>query len=449
MRAGGAMRARIRAGAPVLFVFAALFLTLASEGGSTGPQSTTTKFPEVSAIPEILESSQISGLPRGLSAAEKQAFRAGNDFGFELLRRLHAERSDDGLNVFISPLSLSMSLGMLMNGAGGGTLSAMVDALGLNGLILAEANEVYRALAESLVHRDPSVDFRLANTSWLEEGLRFRRDYRDRVQESFGARIETVRFQESDIAGVINGWVDNATEGRVANLVTAEEFKGMLALLVNTIYFKGEWTDPFDPAQTAMVDFRRADGSTVSVPMMRQDLDARVGGGEGSGEDFVVLEMPYGAQSFSMMVVVPIGNATLAGMVERMDGERWQDVVDALRGEERTEIMLPRFELTSERELNDVLKAMGMAVAFDQGSADFGWLLGDQGSGVGPYIGQLKQKIFLRVDEEGTETAAATGTAVAIPGSPALRAVRPFLFAIRERASGAVLFLGTVGDPGG
>ena len=446
------MRGRIRAGAPVLFVFAALFLTLGSESGSPGPQSPTTEVPDISDFPDISDISEVSdifGLSPGLSAAEKQAFRAGNDFGFELLRRLHAERSDEGLNVFISPLSLSMSLGMLMNGAGGGTLSAMVDALGLNGLILAEANEVYRALAESLVHRDPSVDFRLANTSWLEEGLRFRRDYRDRVQESFGARIETVRFQESDIASVINGWVHNATEGRVADLVTAEEFRGMLALLVNTIYFKGEWTDPFDPADTAMLDFRRADGSTVSVSMMRQDLDARVGGGEGSGEDFVVLEMPYGAQSFSMMVVVPIGNATLAGMVERMDGERWQEVVDALRGEERTEIMLPRFELTSERELNDVLKAMGMAVAFDQGSADFGWLLGDQGSGVGPYIGQLKQKSFLRVDEKGTETAAATGTAVAIPGAPALRADRPFLFAIRERASRAILFLGTVGEPGG
>lgn len=423
---------RVRSGVLVLLVFTAMFLVVGFNGGSTGPQS-----------PPV----DITELPRTLSAAETQAFRAGSDFGFELLRRLYADRSDDVLNVFVSPLGLSMSLGMLMNGAGGETFSAMGDALGLNGLVRDEANEVFRALAESLMRPDPGAEFRLANTSWLDEGFRFRRDYQNRVQESFGARIESVRFDESDMANTINGWVDTATEGRIAELVTAEEFKGMLALLVNTIYLKGEWTHPFDPAQTATVDFRRADGSLVRVPMMWQALDARVGGGEGSGEDFVAVDPPYGGQTFSMMVVVPIGDATLAGLVEGMDAERWQEVVDALRGEERTEVSLPRFELTYERELNDVLKAMGMEVAFDQSSAHFGWLLGDQGSGSGLYIGRMKQKSFLRVDEEGTETAAATGTAFATPGTPALQADRPFLFAIRERVSGTVLFVGTVGDP--
>ena len=202
---------------------------------------------------------EISELPRTLSAAETQAFRTGNDFGFELLRRLYADRSEDVLNVFVSPLSLSMSLGMLMNGAGGKTFSAIGDALGLNGLVRDEANEVFRALTASLMRPDPGVEFRLANTSWLDEGFRFRRDYRNRVQESFDARIESVRFEESHMADTINHWVGTATEGRIPALVTAEEFKGMLALLVNTIYFKGEWTDPFDPAEIVTVDFRHRD----------------------------------------------------------------------------------------------------------------------------------------------------------------------------------------------
>ena len=425
---------RVRSAASVLFVFCALFLTLGSNRGSTRAQGPP---------------AEISELQPRLTAAETQAFRAGNDFAFELLRRLYAERSDDVVNVFVSPLSLSMSLGMLLNGAGGETFNAMGDALGLNGLMMAEANSAFSNFAESLLHLDPSVEFRLANTSWLEEAFRFRRDYRNRVRDTFGARIESVHFEDSEIADSINGWVDTSTEGRITDLVAAEEFKGLLALLVNTIYFKGAWTHPFDPAETATVDFRRADGSTVSVPMMWQALDARVGGGEGSGEDFVALELPYGRRAFSMMVVVPIGDATLAGLVEKMNGERWQEVVDALRGEERTEVLLPRFELTYERELNDVLKAMGMEVAFDQSRADFGWLLGDPGGVVGPHIGWMKQKSFLRVDEQGTETAAATGTAFAAAGTPVLQADRPFLFAIRERASGAVLFVGTVGDPTG
>ena len=413
MQAGRPLMRRVRSGTALLFVLAALLF------------------------------------PHSPTAGQTQALQAGNDFGFELLRRLHAERSDDAADVFISPLSLSMSLGMLLNAAGGETFSAIGDALGLNGLLMAEANDAYRALAESLLRLNPTVEFRLANTSWLEEGFRIRRDYRNRVQETLGARIETVRFEEPDMASAINGWVDTATEGRIPDLVSAQDFRGMVALLVNTIYFKGGWTDPFDPVEAAAVDFRQADGSTVRVPMMWQALDTRVAGGVGSGEDFAVVDLPYGGRSFSMMVVVPVGDATLAGLVEEMDAERWQELVDALQEETRTEVQLPRFELTYERELNDVLKAMGMEVAFDQSRADFGWLLEDAGGAAGAHIGRMKQKGFLSVDEEGTETAAATGTALASVGTAVLRADRPFLFAIRERASGAILFVGTVSDPAG
>ena len=180
--------------------------------------------------------------------------------------------------------------------------------------------------------------------------------------------------------------------------------------------------------------------------MMRQALDARVGGGEDYGEDYVAVDLPYGGQAFSM-VVVPTGDGTLAQLVEEMDGARWQELVDALRGEARTEARLPRFELTYEKVLNDVLKAMGMEVAFDRFEADFGWILGNAGFRGVPHIGWMKQKSFVKVDEEGTETAAATGTAFAVTGTPILQADRPFLFAIRERLSGTILFVGTVSDP--
>ena len=418
----------------IILVFTTLFLAHAANGDPTAPESPPTEITEV---------------PRSLTLAETEALRGGNDFGLKLLRRLYAERADDRANVFISPLSVSMSLGMLMNGAGGGTFNAMGDALGLNGFMMAEANEAYKALTELLVDLDPSVEFRVANNSWLEEGFQIRRDYRSRLEEAFDARIENVRFEESDMVGGINGWVGESTDGRITDLVTSEEFAGLVALLVNTVYFKGEWTDPFDPVQTATVEFRRADGSTVSVPLMGQALDARVGGGEDYGEDFVVVDLPYGGGSFSMVVVVPTGDATLTELVEEMDVARWQEVVNALRGEARNEIRLPRFELTYEKVLNDVLKAIGMEVAFDASRADFGWMLGDAGLRVRPHIGWVKQKSFMKVDEEGTETAAATGTAFATSANPVLQADRPFLFAIRERLYGTILFVGTVTDPTG
>ena len=421
-----------RSVAPLLLVFATLFLAHAASGDPPGSESP---------LAEVVE------LPRSLTLAQTQALRAGNDFGLNLLRQLYAERADRRANVFISPLSVSMSLGMLLNGAGGETFNAMGNMLGLNGLRMVEANEAYRALTELLVHLDSSVEFRVANNSWLEVGFQIRSDYRRRLEEAFDVRIENVRFEEPGMAGVINSWVGESTEGRITDLVTPEEFAGLVALLVNTVYFKGEWTDPFNPAQTTTVEFRRADGSTVSVLLMGQALDAQVGGGEDYGEDFVVVDLPYGAGTFSMTVVVPVGDATLSELVAGMDGARWREVVNSLRGEARTEVRLPRFELTYEKVLNDVLKAMGMEVAFDASRADFSWMLGNAGLVVRPHIGWVKQKNFMRIDEEGTETAAATGTAFATSGNPVLQADRPFLFAIRERLYGTILFLGTVTDP--
>ena len=430
------MMGRLRSMTPVLLVFAAVFFANAASGDPTWPESTAA---------DIVEP------PRGLTLAETQALRVGNEFGFKLLRWLFAEREDEKANVFISPLSVSMSLGMLLNGAGGETFQAMGNTLGLNGLMVAETNEAYKALTELLVRLDPSVELRVANNSWLEEGFRIRRDYRNRLEEAFGARIEYVRFEEPEMAGVINRWVGESTEGRIGNLVTPEEFTGLVALLVNTVYFKADWTYPFDPANTVTVDFQRADGSTVSVPLMGQELDARVGGGEGFGEDFVVVDLPYGAEAFSMTVVVPVGDATLAELVGGMDQARWQEVIDALRGEARTEIRLPRFELSYEKVLNGVLRSLGMEVAFDPSRADFGWMLADADAGlrIKPHIGWVKQKSFMKIDEGGTETAAATGTAYATSANSLVQADRPFLFAIRERTYGTILFLGIVTDPTG
>ncbi len=317
------MTGRIRASALVLFVFGSLFLAAPAGGDHTE-------------------------FTRSLTPVETQAVRTGNDFGFELLRRLYAEREDARANVFISPLSLSMSLGMLLNGAGGETFDAMGDALGLNGLSVADVNEAYQGLMELLLRLDSTVEFRLANHSWLDESFQVRRDYRSRVQVFFDAGIENVRFAEPEMADAINGWVNQTTGGRIADLVTPEEFRGLVALLVNSVYFEGKWADPFDPAETTMVAFRRRDGSTVNVPMMRQELDARVGGGEEYGEDYVAVDLPYGGEVFSMMVVVPVGGATLSGLVDGMDDARWQELVDELRGEARTEIRLPRFVLAYE-----------------------------------------------------------------------------------------------------
>ena len=409
----------------VLVPFAALTLVTASCGDGTGP-----------ALP-----AEITELPRNLSVAEIEVLRAANDFGLELLRRLHADRGEDEANVFISPLSASMALAMAMNGADGETFDAMRDVLGFEGLTLERINEAYGDLTDLLLGLDPAVNFRLANSAWLQEAYPILAEYRARVEEAFDARVENVNFRDPTTAEVINDWVEENTEGRIRDFVTAEEIWSTITLLVNTVYFEGQWTDRFDPAETAPADFRRPDGSTVSVPMMRQSLWAKFTAGEG----FVAVDLPYGAKAFSMTVVVPTGDATLDALVQGMDGARWQEIVDGL-GEGHGEVWLPRFELTYTKLLNNALIAMGMEIAFDPARADFGRLVENAGPGTGPSIGWVKQKSFVKVDEEGTVAAAATGVAFVISRT-LIQADRPFLFAIRERFSGTILFVGTVTDP--
>ncbi len=176
---------QLRSISPVLLVVAAVFLTNVANGDPTGPESPPA---EVT-------------VPRGLTPTETQALRVGNEFGLKLLRWLYAARDDKRANVFISPLSASMSLGMMLNGAGGETFQAMGNTLGLTGLSVAGTNAAYKALVEFLVQLDPSVEFRVANNSWLEGDFRIRRDYWDRLREAFDTQIEYVNFDQPDMAG--------------------------------------------------------------------------------------------------------------------------------------------------------------------------------------------------------------------------------------------------------
>lgn len=386
--------------------------------------------------------SEITELPRDLTPAEQELIRTGNAFGLGLVRRLHAGREADEANVFLSPLSASMSLGMAMNGAEDETFDQMRATLGLGELDLPAANDAYGRLVDLLLGLDPSVEFRLANAAWLREGFPIRAAYRDRVERAFDARVASLDFRSPAAADTINAWVEEQTDGRIRDFVSHRRITNLIALLANTVYFEGSWTERFDPDETREGDFRRPDGSTVTVPLMSRTLDA----GHYRDEQLAAADLPYGGQAFSMTVVVPGRGETLAGLVEELDRERWRTIVAGL-SEREIRMTLPRFELTYEKLLNDALKAMGMERAFDPDSAEFGRMV--EGAKPGDFwIQWVKQKSFVKVDEEGTEAAAATGTGVGpVSAPPAVRADRPFVFAIRERLSGTILFVGTVTDP--
>lgn len=387
---------------------------------------------------------RITSLPRALTPAEQQAIDASAEFGVELLSEVSQAAPDS--NVFLSPLSAHMSLGMALNGAEEETFDAMRQTLALGDASLEEANAGYAELIGLLRGVDPQVEFRIANSVWLQERFPFLPSYQDRVSGVFGARVEAVDFDdEAATLEAINGWVAGATNGKIEKLLDRLR-RDEIGFLVNAIYFLGDWREQFDPTETERQPFHLDDGTTETVELMHREGDYRYG----RRADFQAAELPYGGDAFVMTVVLPRGEVGLDEFVAGLDGAKWREILETVDGApQEIELYMPKFELEYGRNFKNELEDLGMGIAFEAGRANFSRMVDPAQVRPGDvYLTRVEQKTFVRVDEKGTEAAAATGTGVgAVSGIPRVHLDRPFLFAIRERLSGAVLFLGKFERP--
>jgi len=377
----------------------------------------------------------ITELPRALTVSEQAVIRNGNTFGLELVSEAVAR--DARPNVVLSPLSASMALGMTLNGAAGATFDAMRSTLGFEGLSQAEINEAYLGLLELLTGLDPAVRFDVANSVWANKDVPFKDAFLQAVRAAFDARVETRDFADPATLTAINAWVKENTEGLIEKILDQLD-PGMASVLINAIYFDGAWTSRFDPDKTTKASFRRADGSTVQVDMMNlSDVDFPLGG----GADYSAAELPYGGEAFSMVVVVPQGDVRT--FLQGLDAARWESILQSLSVRTVDQLSLPKFTIAFDTWLNEPLKAMGMGVAFRPG-ADFTNMspIGDQ-----ICIDFVRQKTYIEVDERGTKAAAVTAVGTRVESFNGLIVDRPFVFALRERLSGTLLFVGMVGDP--
>ena len=398
----------------------------------------------------------ITELPRSLSEQETVVIEAANGFAIDLLRV--ATAGEDGPNVFLSPLSASMALAMAMNGADGETWTQMRDVLGWEGLEEPEINRAYSDLIALLLDLDPAVEVGLGNSVWARQGVPFHQSFLERVEEAFDAEIATLDFTRPDAKDVINGWVAEVTEGRIDDLIDQIPPEAIM-YLINAIYFNGEWRYRFDEADTRQAPFRLADGTTVQVPMMQGEVGARL---LHTPEGARGVELPYGGDAFTAVAILPPADQTVAELVAELNAatwEEWMDELDRVAEVEDTEqearlVRFPKIELEYKRLLNDDLEALGMSHAFSEPLADFTRLTPlDSPAGEGPpwvYLSRVLQNTFLKVDERGTEAAAATAVEIGVVSAPQpLVFDRPFLFAIRERLTGSILFIGVIGDPRG
>jgi serine protease inhibitor len=388
---------------------------------------------------EVVGVQEITELPRDLTAAEQGLIQSDNAFGLKLFREIHAQEEPDA-NLFVSPLSVAMALGMTYNGAAGATQQAMQETLELQGLTIDEVNQSYRSLIDLLRDLDPNVEFLLANSIWYREGFAVEQEFLDVNREYFDAEVAALDFASPTAAPTINNWVSDKTMGRIEDIVDDPIPWDVVMYLINAIYFKGDWAIQFDPELTADRPFYLADGGQVSAPMMTFGAEAEVRAY--ADADVQALDLYYGGKAYSMTILVPAAGSDLDALVGSLDPARWQEIVSGLAAT-TTDVVLPKFTLEYELEMKDVLTALGMGIAFS-GAADFSKI---RASG-DLYISKVKHKTFVDVNEEGTEAAAATSVEIRETAMPPSFVIdRPFLFAIREGFSGTILFMGRVMNP--
>jgi serine protease inhibitor len=375
-------------------------------------------------------------LVAGLSAGDARVVaEAVNRFGFDLLD----EVTDGTGNAVTSPLSVAVLLAMVLAGAGGDTAEAMARVLHLD-----DPRDVRLGALLGQLGGTDDVTLSVANALWAQPGVPLEDDYLAFVRDTFGATVDNADLGDRDTADEIDAWVTDRTGGLIDGI--AEDLglpSGALLVLVNAVYFLGEWSTRFDRSDTVDAPFTLADGEQVRVPTMRID-DSEFGYAERPG--YRMLRLPYGDDGrFAMEVLLPDAHSNLARLLDRLDADEWREATEALFERTVTELALPRFELEWQAELNDPLTALGMGGAFGPG-ADFRPM-----SPADPWLGTVVHKTFLRVDEDGTEAAAVTGADMQLSGPARLefRVDRPFAFTISDTNTGTVLFLGAVADPRG
>jgi len=374
--------------------------------------------------------------PGQLTTLEKSVVASDNSFGFKLFSQLNTVEQNK--NVFISPFSVSMAFGMLLNGANGATLDSLKKALEHTNYSLEEINNSYKNISAALINLDPAVKFQIANSIWYRLGFAVRPKFLDDNKTYFDAEVSELDFASPTAVETINSWVNAKTNGKIQTILK-EISRDDVMYLINAIYFKGTWTYQFKPEQTKDTTFTSADGTTVPCKMMSQ----RATYAYYSDGDVQIIDIPYGGRKFSMTVILPRQASSVEQFAEDLTQSQWDSYISKLDSSE-VDLFLPKFKLEYEKELKDELITMGMGIAFSD-FADFSRIANEPLA-----ISKVKHKTFIEVNEEGTEAAAVTLIGIirtSVPSTLTMRIDRPFIFAIREHDSGTILFIGKIVEP--
>jgi serine protease inhibitor len=376
-----------------------------------------------------------------LDEKSAQLVEADNAFGLELFQRTR-ENSDEE-NMMISPLSVSVALAMAYNGADEATKTEMENTLKLNGLTPEQINNSYKMLIDALQSVDDDVIFEIANAIYYANGFNVKQDFLNTNRDYYDAEVENLDFGSPSAVATINGWVAEKTHDKITKIIESLSPYDRMVLL-NAIYFYGSWTQEFDEDGTKMRNFSKLDGTTKEVPMMSKEDKL-----EYTANDlFSAVKLPYGTGQYNMVVFLPSEGKNSNDVINELSADKLKNWNEDFTTEEHVVVTMPRFKFEFESRLNDILKQMGMEKAFILNEADFSKITDED-----LFISAVIHKSYIDVNETGTEAAAVTAIVFATtsvgPGMEKIHFTvdKPFVFAITEKDTGAILFIGEVQNP--
>lgn len=378
-----------------------------------------------------------------LRAEEAGIVKNDQQFAFELFSNVFSEEAKgEDKSFMVSPFSLSMALAMTWNGAAGETKTAMQETLKMGNYSDDDFNGYYKKLKEALLKTDPSTQLSIANAIFTNKFITIKPNFIKTNTDYYHATVQPVDFSLPTTKDIINRWASDNTNNLIKEIIDKTNADDLMYLL-NAIYFKGIWTTKFDAKNTSKKAFLTENGTKRTVDMMSQTAKFNYT----EDEIMQVVQLPYGNQAFSMLVLLPQSGKKQTDVVSALQNkEYWGKTRTALRQAEVV-LSLPKFKTEYSIKLNEVLGKMGMGVAFDPYKADFSRM-----SEISAFISFVKQDTYISTDESGTEAAAVTVIGMemtsAAPGPQKVifNADRPFIYVIQENSTGAILFMGAVKD---
>lgn len=383
---------------------------------------------------DALDVPKLADIPKGFT-------NETTGFAFHLFNTVNATEPS-GDNLFISPLSVHVALGMLLNGTDGNTAQEIKRLLGLNAMDTKQANSFYASLLSELPKVDEKVNLSIANSVWYKNSFSVESDFLNILQTSFQAEVTPLNFDDPNAKNMINQWVSRKTQSRIPTIIDQIQADDVM-FLINAVYFKGDWKYQFAPENTTDWLFNLSNNTTKKIKMMNMQADVAYS----QQNNYTAVVLPYSKGNFNLTLILPNSGQNIKDFLGKYTVMEWNNLQNSLKSTRKVNVGLPKFTLEYEIQLKDVLQKMGMTEAFSDKAN-----LSKISSKGGLLVNSVKHKTFVQIDEKGTEAAGVTSIGVGVtsinPDSPPTVIFdRPFFILLSEKQSNTVLFIGRISNP--